>query len=91
MSDTLLRRTLACGLNVNPIGIGCWAIGGPDNLGLPMGWSTAADTASLAGLERAYELGANLYDTADVHGHGHSERLISSLTPPRPVTRPENS
>lgn len=82
MSDTtpapgLQRRTLAGGLTVHPLGIGCWAIGGPDhNLGLPMGWSTADDAASLAGLERAFELGANLYDTADVYGHGHSERLL---------------
>jgi methylglyoxal reductase len=57
----LTRRTLARGLAVHPIGIGCWAIGGPDtNLGLPMGWSTADDTASLSGLETAYHLGANL-------------------------------
>ncbi|WP_328915481.1 MULTISPECIES: aldo/keto reductase [unclassified Streptomyces] len=74
------RRTLASGLNVHPIGIGGWAIGGPDtNLGLPMGWSTADDSASRRGLETAYELGANLFDTADVYGHGHSERLIGHL------------
>lgn len=72
-----LRRTLAKGLAVHPIGIGCWAIGGPDtNLGLPMGWSTANDVASLRGLETAYRLGANLFDTADVYGHGHSERIL---------------
>jgi aryl-alcohol dehydrogenase-like predicted oxidoreductase len=80
MSDstsTLPHRTLTGGLTVHPIGIGCWAIGGPDtNLGLPMGWSTADDTASLRGLEAAYGLGANLFDTADVYGHGHSERII---------------
>ncbi|HEX2417104.1 MAG TPA: aldo/keto reductase [Micromonosporaceae bacterium] len=71
------RRTLAKGLTVHPIGIGCWAIGGPDtNLGLPMGWSTASDAASLRGLETAYRLGANLFDTADVYGHGHSERIL---------------
>ncbi|MDI3407661.1 aldo/keto reductase [Streptomyces cavernicola] len=83
MSDTaseLPYRTLTGGLNVHPIGIGCWAIGGPDNnLGLPMGWSTADDDASMRGLEAAYSLGANLYDTADVYGHGHSERLIGRL------------
>ncbi|MFF5264606.1 aldo/keto reductase [Actinomadura viridis] len=74
------RRTLAGGLTIHPVGIGCWAIGGPaHNLGLPMGWSTANDTDSLAGLERAFELGANLYDTADVYGHGHSERLIGNF------------
>jgi aryl-alcohol dehydrogenase-like predicted oxidoreductase len=80
MSDstsTLPHRTLTGDLTVYPIGIGCWAIGGPDsNLGLPMGWSTADDAASLRGLEAAYELGANLFDTADVYGHGHSERII---------------
>lgn len=80
MSDstsTLPYRTLTGGLTVHPIGIGCWPIGGPDsNLGLPMGWSTADDAASLRGLEAAYELGANLFDTADVYGHGRSERII---------------
>ncbi|SFC16550.1 aldo/keto reductase [Streptomyces aidingensis] len=78
--STLPRRTLTAGLTVHPIGVGCWAIGGPDtNLGLPMGWSTADDTAALRGLENAYSLGANLFDTADVYGHGHSERLIGHL------------
>ncbi|GAA3508790.1 aldo/keto reductase [Actinomadura keratinilytica] len=65
---------------MHPIGIGCWAIGGPaTNLGLPMGWSTADDAASMRGLETAYSLGANLFDTADVYGHGHSERLLGRL------------
>jgi methylglyoxal reductase len=65
---------------VHPIGIGAWALGGPDsNLGLPMGWSTADDTASRRGLEVAHSLGANLIDTADVYGHGHSERIIGDF------------
>ena len=44
-----------CGIEVPALGIGCWAIGGPDeNLGLPMGWSTGGDmAASIAGLETA--------------------------------------
>lgn len=74
------RRTLAGGLSVHPVGIGCWAIGGPDhNLGMPMGWSTADDAEALRGLEAACALGANLFDTADVYGHGHSERLLGHL------------
>jgi aryl-alcohol dehydrogenase-like predicted oxidoreductase len=44
-----------------------------------MGWSTADDSASLRGLETAYALGANLFDTADVYGHGHSERIIGQF------------
>jgi len=80
IADLPAQRTLACGLRVHPVGIGCWAIGGPDtNLGLPMGWSTVGQAASLAGLEAAYELGANLFDTADVYGHGRSERLLGHL------------
>jgi len=68
------------GIEVTGIGIGCWAIGGEDfNLGLPMGWSGTHDARSLQGLETAYELGANLFDTADVYGHGRSERLIGRL------------
>jgi aryl-alcohol dehydrogenase-like predicted oxidoreductase len=89
MSQNLVqmpRRLLAGGLNVHPVGIGCWAIGGPDqNLGLPMGWSTASDADSQRGLETAYQLGANLFDTADVYGHGRSERLLGQLV--RQVTR----
>lgn len=78
--QSLPRRTLARGLSVHPIGIGAWALGGPDhNLGLPMGWSTADDAASRRGLETAYQLGANLIDTADVYGHGHSERIIGDF------------
>jgi aryl-alcohol dehydrogenase-like predicted oxidoreductase len=35
--------------------------------------------ASIAGLETAYELGARLFDTADVYGHGRSERILGEL------------
>lgn len=74
------RKLGATGLEVFPLGVGCWAIGGEGiNLGLPMGWSTADDKASLQGLFRAFELGANLFDTADVYGHGRSERLIGQF------------
>lgn len=62
------------------MGVGCWALGGPDpNLGLPMGWGSIEDTEAQAGLERAYALGATLFDTADVYGHGRSERLLGWL------------
>jgi aryl-alcohol dehydrogenase-like predicted oxidoreductase len=65
---------------VSAVGIGCWAIGGPDvNLGLPMGWGPIDEGAALAGLERAHELGVSLFDTADVYGHGRSERLLGRL------------
>ena len=71
-------RTLGkSGLSVSAIGIGCWPIGGPDwNLNMEMGWGNTNDEQSLAGLFRAFDLGATYFDTADAYGHGHSERLI---------------
>ncbi|MEU8001521.1 aldo/keto reductase [Catellatospora sp. NPDC049111] len=81
MNDHLAQRRLGrTGIVVPAVGVGCWAIGGPaENLGMPMGWSTADDDASAAGLRKAYELGARLFDTADVYGHGRSERLLGHL------------
>ncbi|SUA72872.1 putative oxidoreductase [Nocardia otitidiscaviarum] len=77
----MIKRTLgACGIEVSGLGVGCWAIGGPDtNLGLPMGWGAVTEADAIAGLECAWELGATLFDTADVYGHGRSERLLGTL------------
>lgn len=79
-SEALPRRTLgSCGIEVPTLGVGCWTIGGPDtNLGLPMGWGPIDDGQALAGLERAYGLGARLFDTADVYGHGRSVSALLS-------------
>lgn len=81
-ASSLPARTLGrTGITVPAVGIGCWAIGGPDhNLGMPMGWGSGADeAAALAGLETAWELGARVFDTADVYGHGKSERRLGHL------------
>lgn len=78
----LPQRTLGrCGIRVPAVGIGCWGIGGPgENVGLPMGWSTGASADDARdGLETAWQLGARLFDTADVYGHGRSERLLGDL------------
>ncbi|WP_344638272.1 aldo/keto reductase [Kitasatospora cystarginea] len=62
------------------IGIGCWPIGGPfESDGVPTGWSTASDEKALSGLRRAWELGVRLFDTSDLYGLGHSERLLGRL------------
>src|SRR5713226_5256065 len=60
-------------LKVSEVGFGAWAIGG-NNYGNSYG--PTDDKVSLAALERAFELGCNFYDTADVYGHGHSEELL---------------
>lgn len=64
-------------IGISEIGIGGWAIGGPDwNLGIEMGWGPTDPRDARRGLEAAVELGANHFDTADVYGHGASERVL---------------
>jgi aryl-alcohol dehydrogenase-like predicted oxidoreductase len=71
------RRLGRTGLLASEIGVGCWAIGGPFvNLGLGAGWDGITDGDAKKGLTTAIELGANLFDTADVYGLGTSERLL---------------
>jgi aryl-alcohol dehydrogenase-like predicted oxidoreductase len=60
------------GLMVSEVGYGAWAIGGTM-------WGGARDGDARAALERAYELGVNLVDTALVYGDGHSERLVGEF------------
>jgi aryl-alcohol dehydrogenase-like predicted oxidoreductase len=75
-------RTLGkSGLKVTEIGLGCWAIGGPSfsDDGYPNGWAGNDDRESARGLRKAFELGINHWDTADVYGRGHSERLIGQV------------
>src|SRR5688572_22087355 len=59
------------GFEVSSISFGSWAIGGT--------WGEVDDAASMRSLHRALDLGVNFFDTADVYGDGHSERLIARL------------
>lgn len=62
--------------NVSEISFGAWAIGGS--------WGAVDDKQSLATLHKAIDLGINFFDTADVYGDGHSERLLAQLKRERP-------
>lgn len=65
-------RTLGnTGIRVPEVGFGCWAIGGD--------WGQVDDGTSLEALRRAVELGVTFFDTADVYGDGHSERLLGKF------------
>jgi aryl-alcohol dehydrogenase-like predicted oxidoreductase len=65
------------GLQVSALGLGCWAIGGPWTFnGQPAGWGEVDDDESIRAIRRALELGVTLFDTADVYGCGHSERVL---------------
>jgi len=72
------RRTLGrSGIEVSPLGLGTWAAGGPTtHSGLQSGWGFVDDDELLRAMERAFELGVNFIDTADVYGTGHSEELV---------------
>ena len=65
-------RTLGkTGYQISTISFGAWAIGGT--------WGQVRDEDSMKALHRALDLGVNFFDTADVYGDGHSERLIARL------------
>ena len=65
------------GIQVSALGLGCWAIGGPwTSNGMPAGWGEVDDDESVRAIRRALELGVTLFDTADVYGCGHSERVL---------------
>ena len=65
------------GVDVSALGLGCWAIGGPFTFnGQPAGWGEVDDDESVRAIRRALDLGVTLFDTADVYGCGHSERVL---------------
>jgi aryl-alcohol dehydrogenase-like predicted oxidoreductase len=68
MQYKTLGRT---GYEVSNVSFGAWAIGGT--------WGDVDDAEAMRCLHRALDLGVNFFDTADVYGDGHSERLIARL------------
>jgi aryl-alcohol dehydrogenase-like predicted oxidoreductase len=73
-----LTRTLGrSGIEVSAMGMGCWAIGGPFWAGeIPLGWGEVDDNESTRAIHAALELGVTFFDTANVYGAGHSERVL---------------
>ncbi|WP_407564491.1 aldo/keto reductase [Streptomyces sp. 184] len=75
MQTRTLGRT---GIEVSALGFGCWAIGGEwwDADGNPLGWGRVDDEESVRAVHRALDGGVTFFDTADVYGTGHSERVL---------------
>lgn len=64
--------------DVSPLGMGCWAIGGPFWAGKdPLGWGEVDDAESIRAIHAGLDAGITFMDTADVYGAGHSERVIA--------------
>ena len=68
------RQLGATNLRVSEIGFGAWGIGGA-TCG-PTSYGKTDDITSLAALDGALAAGINFFDTSNVYGYGHSERLI---------------
>ena len=78
MSKSNLRSLGRSGIEVSPMGLGCWAIGGPFWDGkTPQGWGEVDDEESIRAIHAALDLGVTLFDTANVYGAGHSERVLA--------------
>ena len=77
MRKIILGRTEA---PVSAISLGTWAFGGENKIGKKsVGWANQSDSDSRSVLIKAWEKDINHWDTADVYGEGHSERIIGSM------------
>ena len=78
MSKINARKLGRSGIEVSPMGLGCWAIGGPFWEGeTPLGWGEVDDEESIRAIHAGLDLGITLFDTANVYGAGHSERVLA--------------
>jgi aryl-alcohol dehydrogenase-like predicted oxidoreductase len=60
-------------LQITPVGIGAWAMGGGD---WAFSWGPQDDEKSIAAIHAALDAGVNWIDTAAVYGLGHSEEVV---------------
>jgi len=77
MRKVILGKT---GISVSAISLGTWAFGGENKSGKKsVGWANQNDDDSQSALLKAWEKGINHWDTADVYGEGHSEKIIGKI------------
>ncbi len=66
------------GWQASEMGYGMWGMGS---------WTGSDDDESMRSLQKAVDLGVNIFDTAWAYGEGHSERLLGQLIRANPGTR----
>jgi aryl-alcohol dehydrogenase-like predicted oxidoreductase len=70
---TDLKKLGNSDLNITPLGIGAWAMGGAD---WKFSWGDQDDADSVGAIRAAIDAGFNWIDTAAVYGLGHSEEVV---------------
>lgn len=75
------RRLGRSGIQVSPIGLGCWAMGGllkstDENIPGNLSWGVVDDGETTRAIRKAIDLEINFFDTADTYGAGQSERVL---------------
>jgi aryl-alcohol dehydrogenase-like predicted oxidoreductase len=65
-----VRECGRSGLKLSRLGLGCWAFGGGDY------WGRQDQADVDAVVRRAFELGVNYFDTAEVYNEGRSESAL---------------
>jgi len=78
MEYTILGRSRE---KVSRISLGTWSYGGANTVGKnqPIGWAGQEDSDSRTALQKAFSVGINHWDTADVYGDGRSEQIIGTM------------
>ncbi|MEW6156919.1 MAG: aldo/keto reductase [Verrucomicrobiota bacterium] len=72
MNYRILGKT---GFRVSEIGFGAWGLGGD-------AYGRVDDAVSKTALLHALDLGVNFFDTADLYGGGHSEKIVGETLRP---------
>jgi aryl-alcohol dehydrogenase-like predicted oxidoreductase len=68
------RRLGNSDMEITPIGVGAWAMGGG---GWKFAWGPQDDNESIAAIHAALDRGVNWIDTAAIYGLGHSEEVVA--------------
>jgi aryl-alcohol dehydrogenase-like predicted oxidoreductase len=74
VGDSGRRQLGNSDLEITPLGIGAWAMGGS---GWAFSWGPKDDQESIAAIHAALDRGINWIDTAAVYGLGHSEEVVA--------------
>ena len=69
-----MKRLGNSDLEITPVGVGAWAMGGG---GWAFAWGPQDDAESIAAIHEALDRGVNWIDTAAVYGLGHSEEVVA--------------